>query len=229
MGIFTARQRQAMRVVNFALGAVQNVSIAAIISQAAASVGIDSSLLMAIAQRESGLNPTIVNTSTGATGVMQLMPATWKMLGVTDPTDPVQNIYGGARYLAQLLAQFGGDLPKAVAAYDWGPTRVTNAVTHYGAGWLATAPTETQNYVAAITGVTADSLQAQAAAAQPPLTIDNSTGLPVDSSVDVSTLPSINSAGVISSAAAASDTGTIVALAALGAGAWLVSQWLGDL
>lgn len=79
------------------------------------------------------------------------MPATAASLGVTNPFDPQQNISAGVRYLAQLLAQFG-DPYEAVAAYDWGPTAVSNAIAEWGSNWFAYAPAETQAYVTKILG-----------------------------------------------------------------------------
>lgn len=118
-----------------------SLSIPDLLNQAAAKYGLDSSLLFAVAQQESGLNPYAVS-SAGARGVMQLMPATAAGLGV-DPNDPAQNIDGGARLLAQLLAQYNGDTSLALAAYNAGP----GAVRKYG----GIPPfQETQNYVASI-------------------------------------------------------------------------------
>ena len=70
---------------------------------------------------------------------MQLMPGTAQSLGV-DPYDKQQNIEGGVKYLRQLLDTFGGDVAKAVAAYNAGPQAVKNynGIPPYG---------ETQNYV----------------------------------------------------------------------------------
>ena len=59
---------------------------------------------------------------------MQLMPSTAAGLGVTNLKDPEQSLNGGARYLRQMLDQFGGDTVKALAAYNAGP----GAVTRYG-------------------------------------------------------------------------------------------------
>jgi len=92
----------------------RRAGISQLISQAAARYGIDASLVMAIAQRESNLNPNAVSPA-GAQGVMQLMPATAAALGVTNPFDAAQNIAAGVRYFAQLLNQFGGDVAKALA------------------------------------------------------------------------------------------------------------------
>ena len=67
-------------------------------------------------------------SSKGARGLMQLMPATARRLGVSDSFDARQNIFGGTQYLRILLDQFGGDVALALAAYNAGP----NAVLRYG-------------------------------------------------------------------------------------------------
>ncbi len=78
----------------------------------------------------------------GATGLAQLMPGTARAMGV-DPRDPAANLEGGARYLRLQLNAFGGDIDKALAAYNAGPGRVRQA------GGVP-AIRETQDYVAAI-------------------------------------------------------------------------------
>jgi len=182
------RNSQVQRVIRLALGALQNPSIAALINQSAQAYGLDPALVMAIAQRESGLNPTAVSPR-GAQGVMQLMPATARSLGVTNPFDPAQNIDAGARYLAQLIARFNGDITMAVAAYNWGPTSVQTAVNAFGPNWLASAPGETQAYVQAIVGISPQQA-ATSAAPQQPITIDASTGQVVADNTNVEALQS---------------------------------------
>jgi soluble lytic murein transglycosylase-like protein len=94
-----------------------------VIKQAAAKEGIDPTLVKAVARAESNLNPGAVS-SAGAKGVMQLMDGTARELGVRDSFDPAQNIAGGAKYLKQLLNRYGGDVKRALAAYNAGPGAV---------------------------------------------------------------------------------------------------------
>jgi Rod binding domain-containing protein len=95
-----------------------------VINEAAKVNGIDPKLIKAVIIQESGGDPKAVS-SKGAKGLMQLMDGTAKMLGVTDPFDIRQNIFGGAKYLASLLKKFDGNLKNALAAYNAGPSSVT--------------------------------------------------------------------------------------------------------
>lgn len=89
---------------------------------AAARHGVDASLLAAIAKQESGFRPDAVSPA-GAQGLMQLMPATARGLGVTNAFDPTQAVDGAAKLMSQLLDRFGRtDL--ALAAYNAGPGAV---------------------------------------------------------------------------------------------------------
>jgi len=110
--------------------------------QTAQKYGLDPDMFVRQIQAESAFNPAAVS-SAGAIGLGQLMPATAKELGV-DPTDPVQNLEGAARYMRQQLDRFG-DPALALAAYNAGPSRVAKA---NGIPKI----TETQNYVAKILG-----------------------------------------------------------------------------
>jgi soluble lytic murein transglycosylase-like protein len=113
------------------------------IAVAAAAYSLDPKLIEAVAWRESRFKPT-ARSRKGAMGVMQLMPATARDLGV-DPSDMAQNVRGGAMYLRQMLTRFGGDVKLALAAYNAGPGAV---LKHGGVPPYA----ETQAYVTSILG-----------------------------------------------------------------------------
>ena len=94
-----------------------------LIASAAGRQGIDADFVASVVKAESGFVPT-ATSSKGAQGLMQLMPGTAAMLGVTDVFDPVSNLAGGTKYLRQLLDRYDGDAVKALAAYNAGPQRV---------------------------------------------------------------------------------------------------------
>ena len=110
-----------------------------IFKKAASTYGISEKILKAVAKAESDFQVTAVSKA-GAMGIMQLMPATAKELGVSDPFNPEQNIMGGAKLLASNLKEFGGDLKLALAAYNAGSgaVRKYDGIPPYN---------ETQNYV----------------------------------------------------------------------------------
>lgn len=90
-----------------------------IIYQASSRFGVASSLIKAIIKAESDFDHKAVSHK-GAKGLMQLMPETAGAMKVNDPYDPEENIFGGTRYLSQLLTRFR-DIKKALAAYNAGP------------------------------------------------------------------------------------------------------------
>lgn len=111
------------------------------VAQLAAKYDISPALLEAVVWQESRWNPSAVSP-VGARGLAQLMPGTARMMGV-NPDDPHMNLEGGAKYLREQLDTFGGDVQKALAAYNAGPGRVKRA------GGIP-AIRETQLYVASI-------------------------------------------------------------------------------
>ena len=93
------------------------------IQSASHQYAIDPALVRAVIHAESNFNPK-ARSPKGAMGLMQLMPATARSLGVTDASIPANNIRGGAQYLAILLKRFKGDISLAAAAYNAGPEAV---------------------------------------------------------------------------------------------------------
>ena len=100
---------------------------------------LDPKLVMALIQAESNYNARAVSKK-GAIGLMQLMPGTAKLLRVSDPYDPDENLRGGTTYLRRMIDRFSGRLEFAVAAYNAGP----GAVEKHGG---IPPYQETRNYV----------------------------------------------------------------------------------
>lgn len=122
----------------------ESKSLDQIFEKASQKYGVPVNLLKAIGKQESNFNPK-AESRCGAQGIMQLMPATAKGLGVTDSFDPEQNIMAGAKYIASKIKKYDGDVKLALAAYNAG----SGNVAKYG----GIPPfKETQNYVKKVMG-----------------------------------------------------------------------------
>lgn len=110
-----------------------------IVEEESRSRGLDPLLIESMIRQESGFRTDAVSP-VGAQGLMQLMPETAQLVGVTDAFDPKQNVAGGTRYMSWQVQDFGGDLSLALAAYNAGPAAVRRwgGIPPYG---------ETNNYV----------------------------------------------------------------------------------
>ncbi len=117
-------------------------AVDSLLRDAAARHGLDPALVRAVVSVESAFKRDAVSPK-GAQGLMQLMPATAAALGVTDAFDAAQNLDGGARHLAALVQGYGGDLKKALAAYNAGAGAVQR---HGGVPPYA----ETKDYVSKV-------------------------------------------------------------------------------
>ncbi len=137
--IFDDPTPQLRRQTSSSLLRVPGGDLANLIDYYAHDRGLNPRLVQAVIQVESAFNER-ARSHKGAMGLMQLMPDTARLLKVSNPYDPAQNIRGGTLYLRRQLDRFDGDLALALAAYNAGPTAVTNY------GGVPPYP-ETRNYV----------------------------------------------------------------------------------
>ncbi|NMO94809.1 lytic transglycosylase domain-containing protein [Paenibacillus lemnae] len=120
-----------------------------LILSASQRYGVPVDLIKAVIDTESSFNPNAVS-SAGAKGLMQLMDATARGLGVSNSFDPAANIEGGTKYLAYQLEKFGGEVGMALAAYNAGPGRVSRlglSSDEELMNKLELLPSETQSYI----------------------------------------------------------------------------------
>ncbi len=132
------------RKASFSVASPPKDSLDGIVARAAERYNLAPELVRAVIRAESSFNPVAVSPA-GAQGLMQLMPGTARDMGVSDPFDPEQNVFGGTRYLRMMLDRYDGDLDKALAAYNWGPGNLDRSDGTF-------LPTETRNYIARIKG-----------------------------------------------------------------------------
>ncbi len=146
-------------------------SLDEIFAEAAEKYNVPVNFIKAIGKAESNFKTDAVSRC-GAQGVMQLMPATAKELGVTDSFDAEQNIMGGAKYISGLLKKYDGNTQLALAAYNAG----SGNVAKYG----GIPPfEETQNYVKKVTKYMAQGLDTEGA------TVSTGTANRTNTSVNV--------------------------------------------
>lgn len=126
------------------LNRIKNNNIDSIVTMASEKYNVPEALIYKIIETESYFNTSAVSGA-GASGLMQIMPFNYSSLGITDASDPYQNIMGGVKLLKQYLNMYDGDVKLGLAAYNAGPGNVNK----YG----GVPPfEETQNYIKKILG-----------------------------------------------------------------------------
>lgn len=108
--------------------------------------GLPSGVLGALTMAESSYNPNAVS-SMGAQGLLQLMPAVSRALGLTDPFNWRQSAMGGAELLSQLQSRYKGDIRKELAAWNWNPSSLDKTVSQFGSDWESHTPSETRAFI----------------------------------------------------------------------------------
>lgn len=119
------------------------------IKRYAAEYGLPVGVLASMLHTESRYKPG-AQSPTGAMGLAQIMPDTWRDITRNDPTanpyNPEHSIKYGAQYLSQMVKNNNGDIDKALAAYNWGPGNVRKMESHGGFD-ISRLPTETRDYI----------------------------------------------------------------------------------
>ncbi|RYE33583.1 MAG: lytic transglycosylase domain-containing protein [Hyphomicrobiales bacterium] len=125
-----------------------------LIDDAAKAQSVPAAFLTRLIFQESSFRPGVTSPA-GAQGLAQFMPGTARERGLVDPFDPEQAVPKAAHFLAELRDRFG-NWGLAAAAYNGGPNRVAGWLAARKAGQARFLPAETENYVFAITGRTAE-------------------------------------------------------------------------
>lgn len=125
--------------IRFSKRCYKNKNYDRIINAAAMRYKVDPALVKAVMHAESSFN-ACAKSPKGAIGLMQLMPATARYLGVKNPYEPRENVRGGVKYLSQLMLRYKGDIKLSLAAYNAGP----GSVSQYGG---VPPYTETRAYI----------------------------------------------------------------------------------
>jgi len=176
-----------------------------LIHDAAAKHGVDENLIKGVIAAESNFNPRAISRKQ-AQGLMQLLPQTAARYAVANIFDPAQNIDAGTHYLKDLLEQYRGNLPLALAAYNAGP----EMVGRYG----GIPPfRETQSYVRRITTNLAKNKKASARASG---TESSNAGLHAVSALGAGTSQGNNSRVPAAAATAAAVSEAAIPSAASG-------------
>ncbi len=115
----------------------------------AAAFGIDPEIAVRQCRTESSFSVSAYNKRSDCFGLFQLSRAAALEMNV-DRLDWRENISGGLRYLSKMLRRFDEDYPKALAAYNYGPTKVRRLLNKWGANWREHLPAETKNYLTKI-------------------------------------------------------------------------------
>jgi tape measure domain-containing protein len=120
--------------------------VLALIEKYSKEFNVDSNLVKGVIQQESAWKPNAHNKS-GASGLMQVMPANFSAYGITDPSNVDQNLKAGIKILSEDIKSFGGNVKLALAAYNYGGGNVRKVDKD-----ISRMPAETQNYIPTVMG-----------------------------------------------------------------------------